>query len=108
MSIILTGMDMQDFCYLCNIEHADETRYGEEISHDCPLIYKGYTDEFRLFEKHPDCPLKSIDVLIEKIERIGSNEEKSVYKNLNPSYVQGLKDAIGIIKEYCEMEEYHG
>lgn len=85
MSVILTGMDMPKYCGGCPV--------------DCG--YKVYLENMR----SEGCPLKSIDFLIEKIERMGGNEEKSVYKNLHPSYVQGLKDVIRIIKEYCEVED---
>ena len=38
----------------------------------------------------------------EEIEWRGGNDEKSRYKNLNPSYVLGLKEALNIINKHME------
>ena len=93
MSVILQGINADIKCIDCPIK---------DIGDDC-LMQKYSYDTFE--EMKDDCPMKSVGGLLDKLERIGGNEDKSVYKNLNPSYVQGLKDSIAIIKEYCGMED---
>ena len=93
MSVILTGMNTPNMCGRCELWDIDR-----EI---CMRLVQTNADKMTI---RNDCPVKSVEGLIERIEKIGGNEEKSVYKNLNPSYVQGLKEAIKTIKEYCEQE----
>lgn len=93
MSVILTGMDMPNMCGRCKLWDIDRKI--------CTRLVQ--TNEDKMTRRN-DCPVKSVDGLIEKMEKFGGHEKKSVYKNLNPSYVQGLKDAIKMVKEYCEQE----
>ena len=50
-------------------------------------------------KKHEDCPLKSVDGLIEKIDKKANSGQWS------EATVYGMKKAIAIIKEYCGMGE---
>ena len=100
MSVIITGMDMPENCIKCN-------------SMNCFLPYKKNTNREVVKKKymtvrHEDCPLKSVDELIELIE---SDENITTFerfmtmggfkfKNMIP-----VERAIDIIKEYCGMED---
>ncbi len=91
---VIAQIDMPNMCGRCDMW---------DISLEmCRLLVQPNEDKMTI---RKDCPLKSVDGLIEKIEKYGGNEEKSAYKNLHPSYTRGLKDAIKIIKQYCGMEE---
>lgn len=98
MSVIMS--EMPDDCLECPLSYFDY--YFTDIPLRCPLM----SDRIELdkTKRHKDCPLKSIDGLIEKLNKAGADNDKSVFKNLHPSYVQGLKDVVKIIKEYCDME----
>lgn len=94
MSVILTGRDMPDSCESCRLQFSN-----------CDIRYNlGVIESTRLKldkKRHPDCPLKSVEGLIEKIRKM---------PNDNPSYwhtcdVVDREDLIEIIKEYCEVSE---
>jgi hypothetical protein len=87
MSVIVTGMDMPERCIQCSF-HNNSNDYCK-IKYEFASLVKGKND----------CPLKSIDGLIEKIKEM---------PNRNPSYshtcdVVDREDLIEIIKEYCEV-----
>lgn len=92
MSVIVTGIDMSKSCGECNASGTGVCRKWFDVK------------EIGL-KRSEHCPLKSVDGLIEKLNKAGANNDKSVFKNLHPSYVQGLRDAVKIIKEYCGMED---
>lgn len=87
MSVIITN-NIPESCVEC-------------YSLNCSLPYpkNSYKDKVKkkyITQRHEDCPLKSIDGLIEKINQIELLADKT----------RGdIKDeAIKIIKEYCEVE----
>lgn len=90
MSVIITGMKMPINCVECNEK-------GIRNILDCDLIFSGCANCGR----HPKCPLKSVEGLIEEIQRM---------PNDNPSYwytcdVLDRDSVIDTVKEYCGMEE---
>lgn len=86
MSVIITGIECQKSCKSCNCKD-DENEY-------CFLQDLAMTeDEWKSFtpdKQYKNCPLKSVEGLIEKIR---------VYRELP------VKQVIEIIKEYCEVSE---
>ena len=94
MSVIVTGIEMPKSCVRCDL--CDSGGYR--------MALKRQTDK-NIYERYKGCPLKSVDGLIEKLNKAGADNDKSVFKNLHLSYIQGLKDAMKIIKEYCGMED---
>ena len=53
MSVIVKGMTFPKCCAECDFESHDEY----ECIHECPLIYKGYTNKTRMFARLDECPL---------------------------------------------------
>ena len=92
---------MPDNCVECPLSYWDY--YFSDLPLRCPLMSDHV--EVTKSKRHEDCSLKSIDGLIEILNKVGADNDKSVFKNLHPSYIQGLKDAVKIIKEYCGMED---
>ena len=91
MGVIITGMEIPESCYYCPLASGgwkkDEGAWcdarGERLSAG---------------SNARDCPLKSVDGLIEQIEEMGGHVHDSNYWN-------GVYDAIEIIKNYCKEEE---
>ena len=52
--MIQIDMDMPSKCEDCPMELRDEY----ELSHECVLLYKGYTNKVRTFGRLAECPLK--------------------------------------------------
>ena len=46
-----------------------------------------------------------LDKIRAEIKYIGGDDEKAFCKNLNKSYIQGLKDALKVIDKYREEQE---
>lgn len=100
MSVIVAGMDMLKHCYDC------------PICYDymgCSITGNGLDwencDKVRL----ENCPLKSIDGLIEKIQNVSDIEPLiqggAYYGNRYKKADQLKNEIIEIIKEYCEVKE---
>ena len=87
MAVIATGMDMPKSCW------------------ECPLTEKMscFNFDFEDSEKRPkDCPLKSVEGLIEKINNL-SDTIRGIRSDGNCFFTP--EEVIKIIKEYCELEE---
>ena len=82
MSVIVTGIDMPKNCVCCNDNGIREIL-------DCKLIFSGCANCGR----HPYCPLKNVDGLIEKLNECA--DDKSTGEQV------GIDFAIEIIKDYC-------
>ena len=89
MSVIITGMDMPKSCN--SYPDCCLKRYCSPMSINVVL------------ERPEKCPLKSVDGLIEKIEKSKVHDSSYMYDWL--SYNKGLMDAVEYIKEYCEVSE---
>ena len=91
MSVIATGMDMPRSCGSCEAS-------GTGV---CKLWMKSSEINGIGYNRHPDCPIKSVEGLIEEIRKM---------PNDNPSYwhtcdVVDRENLIEIIKEYCKVSE---
>ncbi len=86
MSVIVTGIDIPKSCGECNASGTGVCRKWFDVK------------EIGL-KRSEHCPLKSIDGLIEKIDK------KSNSGQWSEATVYGMKKAIAIIKEYCGMED---
>lgn len=67
-----------------------------QINEDCKdsSTYTFFQMAIRSFE--------AWDKVVDKIERIGGSEEKSVYKCQHQSYVRGLEKSLEIINEHLK------
>ena len=81
MSVIITGMKMPPFCGGCEID-------------DC------VNREYETNKRPDDCPLKSVEELIQQIE---SYAECKITEG-QVRYVK-LSDVKSLIKKYCGMED---
>ena len=94
MSFLILVVKDPMACAGCRIENITENSYGDVLSHDCPFVYKGFTDEFRERERHPKCPQRKmpdfriVDPLLDKDR-----------KKYISSYVNGWNDCIAHILE---------
>ena len=90
MSVIV-GMDMPKSCYACKLRKGC----------NC-IIKKMYLPDLSV--QNQDCPLKSIDGLIDKI--IERGDLYTIGGRAGGKSVKfGMQIAIKIIKEYCEVKE---
>ena len=95
MSVIITEMDMPKCCDVCE--------------RDCPENLKiWYLADDKDINNgtaiHPNCPLKSIDGLIDKI--IERGDLYTIGGRASGKSVKlGMEIAIEIIKEYCGVSE---
>ena len=87
MSMIVIGVEMPINCVECHEK-------GIRNLLDCELIFGGCANCGR----HPKCSLKSIDGLIENIDKKANSGQWS------DATTYGMYKAIAIIKEYCGME----
>lgn len=84
MSVIVAGMEMPEYCYDCPCHNSENGQ--------CKI-----TKDYESMKRPFDCPLKSVEGLIEKIKEYNEfrrDEIDEMYMN----------DILKIIKEYCEME----
>lgn len=81
MSVIVTGMDMPKNCKECRKESSHEI-----VGMDCILLH------------HTDCPLKSIDGLIERMENMKDIPDQGTWR-------AAIDECIATVKEYCEVSE---
>lgn len=56
MAVIINNMDMPKCCADCEFELMDEY----ELLHECVLLYKGYTNHVRTFDRMQNCPLREV------------------------------------------------
>lgn len=56
-------------------------------------------------KKHEDCPLKSVDGLVERINKLAYSETEYGIEEFDASKIVRLDDLIEVIKEYCGMED---
>lgn len=110
MGVIVTGMDMPKSCLECRkrkVLHIDGKAYQL-----CGLNEDGYLAEswFKAEDltktfKAPQCPLISVEGLIEKIREEIVPRTDSEYDDSDKWSNYGLRIAIKTIKEYCGLEE---
>ena len=96
MSVIITGIDMPKSCEECPIAYFTEGCYRDECQ---------ATKSEIMYAKQilSDCPLKTVEGLIAKIESNIQETTPNCMKNRD--FNAGLYIAIEIIKKYCEVEE---
>ena len=56
MDVIIHGMGMPMTCMECSLRYENENYYGDVLSVECPLIYKGYINSVK--GRLPECPLE--------------------------------------------------
>ena len=108
MSVIITGMKKLKDCYNCKFHTNYRTNdYGSF----CECMFDDEYNRINLLEhKIPNfCPLKSIDGLIEKLEKKKIYRGWLCYANMDDvdadkTHDVALDKAIEIIKEYCKEE----
>lgn len=94
MGVIVTGMKMPESCVEC-----DKRRFNKCYMNGVMAIEHEYRNNNKKI--NPDCPLKSVDGLIEKIKE---------HNECHRDEIDGLymNDILEIVKEYCEMEDENG
>lgn len=92
--MIVTGMEMQKGCGGCFMSKNDFCTKWVEVER-CNFNKK----------RSKDCPLKSVEVLIEKIEREYPHNQCT---DVLSGYAEAIEDVLKIIEEYCGMEEKDG
>ena len=94
MAVIVKGMDMPKSCKKC----------PAFATSACELWSKHKTYSDQMSKRHDDCPLKSVDELIEQIRR-----QEFVHFTDNGGYYMTpaeIKDVLEtIINRYCGLEE---
>ena len=98
MSVFITGTDMPKGCHECQ-KFLDGDDYC--IIQDLAMTGDEW-DKYTFDKQYKNCPLKSVEGLIEKVEQL----KKSC---ANDSYGKCMTNAISrvekLIKEYCEEEQ---
>lgn len=84
MSVIVIGMDMPKNCKECRKASSHEI-----VAMDCVLL------------RHTDCPLKSIDGLLDYIKHNIAN----IAWYFDKDWDDGFDYLSKVIKEYCEVSE---
>lgn len=92
MAVILTNIDMPKSCVEC-----DKRKFNKCYMNSVMVIEHEYRNNDKKI--HPDCPLKSVDKLIEAIERLPT-QENSEGQDMYQAY-----DVLRTIREYCGMED---
>ena len=92
MAVINIEKEMPESCGMCDHRTV------------CTVFGKGWADannrySLGVHSRLDDCPLKSVDGLIEEIRTETSNPFR------NSDYQDGLMKAMDIIKEYCGGEQ---
>ena len=80
--LLIRNMKIPKTCQDCMIEQHEEDWYGDEFSHECAFIYKGYTRECRRDGRLKECPLIEVPShgdLIDKKEL--AKELQLMYEN---------------------------
>lgn len=102
MSVIVTGMDMPGICGDC--PSYDWKKHKPDGKYCKAKIYEDSRNPC-----YDDCPLKSVEGLIEQIESFAKKQEQIAFavSNLNERYTHLQKEnayrhCLQVIKEYCE------
>ena len=92
MAVIVTGMDMpKEKCDGCSFRLGGGSDYCTKMD-----------DKTWVIQELKICPLKSVEGLIEKVEKLKPN---------NPNFehytgeTRAINSVIEVIKEYCEVKE---
>lgn len=106
MSVIVTGIDMPKSCDVCSyMETNDDLMSSDYRYMYCGQPYMGdYVTDY-VACRHPDCPLKSVDGLVERINKLAYSETEYGIEEFDASKIVRLDDLIEVIKEYCGMED---
>ena len=104
MAVIVTGMGIPKNCASCDLTYLDtgDDAYFGTNEHRC--VVDDSVIDCNTSEREYDCPLKSIDGLIEKIETDMSHYMYDDYGNTTTEH----DVLVGIIKEYCGLEKSNG
>lgn len=92
MSVIITEIVIPKTCYRCEF-----CREDDQLRDYCSISYDGIWHGEK--ERLKDCPLKSVEELVEKIEQLPSIQD-SEGQDRYMAY-----DVLRTIKEYCEVKE---
>ena len=92
MSVIVVGMEMPKSCGECNASGTGVCRKWFDVK------------EIGL-KRSEHCPLKSVEGLIEKINKLSYSEAEYGVEEFDASWVIRFDDLIEVIKEYCGMED---
>lgn len=98
MAVIVTGMEMPESCSVCPLH----TEYMSNII--CGKTGSKIGITCACYERMKDCPLKSVEGLIEKIKTDMSRFMYDDYGNTTTEH----DVLVGIIREYCGLEESNG
>ena len=93
MAVIITDMDMPKSCVEC-----DKRKFNKCYINGAMVIEHEYRNNDKKI--HPDCPMKSVDGLIQTLRDQFADEDG----NAVGEYWKH-EDVIEIIKEYCGMED---
>lgn len=94
MSVIVTGIEMPKSCVRCDL--CDSGGYCRALQRQ--------TDK-NVNERYKRCPLKSVDGLVERINKLAYSETEYGIEEFDASKIVRLDDLIEVIKEYCGMED---
>ena len=95
MSVIVTGMDIPKNCFECS----DYTGENSHCLNNCFIPYGAEDDDSY---RNKDCPLKSIDGLIEYIKDHSYPVRYDTNSIEQGMTITGIEQAI---KEYCEVRK---
>lgn len=107
MAVIVTGMDMPGKCADCKLTYLDTGDDAYFGANEYRCVIDDSVIDCNVSEKAYDCPLKSVEGLIEQIRK----HEFVHFKDNGGYYMEPaeIKDVVEtIIKEYCGMEENNG
>ena len=94
MSVIVTGMDMPKVCIDC---HRVNCNLPYKSNTNREIVKNAYT-----VSVHKDCPLKSVEGLIEKVEQLKKSCANDTYGKCMANAISRVEK---LIKEYCEVKE---
>ena len=98
MSVIVIGMDMPESCDICSYMKTNDDLMSDDYRYMyCNHPYMGEFVSDYVATRHPNCPLKSVEGLIEEIKKHSDRLKDSLYGD-------GLRHCIEIIEEYCEVD----
>lgn len=95
MSVIVAGMDMPYYCGKCGgcYDYANDKYFCALDDNSFDVVID------KEVKRHKDCPLKSIDGLLEKITQLPTQ------KNTEGQDMYQAYDVLRTIREYCEVKE---
>lgn len=100
MTVILVDKMPQN-CGECPLRYED-SYFSMNPPTQCNFVYAP-VNGLDVTRKHEDCPLKSIDGLIEKITEYRNKNAGD--DEFNVGQLWGIDEVTEIIKEYCGMED---